>query len=259
MYHTAAFAYIKGRSTIDAVKHHQINASKWFGKYDLHNFFGSTTMEFVLQQFSMVFPYSEVLKYPAGREELTKALDLAFLDGVLPQGTPLSPLITNTMMIPFDFELSKVLREFGDNQFVYTRYADDFIISSKKDFNPKTVESMIVSVLKQFHAPFSLNEKKTRYGSSSGRNWNLGVMLNKDNKITIGSKRKRNFRAALFNYAIACKSGHPWPVSDIQVLLGQYSYYKMVEGDEIDYVVSGIGDKFSMDLVRKMKEDISQN
>ena len=37
LYHTSAFAYIKKRSTIDCVKRHQMNESKWFGKYDLHN------------------------------------------------------------------------------------------------------------------------------------------------------------------------------------------------------------------------------
>ena len=31
LYHTSAFAYIKGRCTIDAVKRHQQNESRWFG------------------------------------------------------------------------------------------------------------------------------------------------------------------------------------------------------------------------------------
>jgi len=30
LYHTTAFAYIRGRSTIDAIKRHQRNESKWF-------------------------------------------------------------------------------------------------------------------------------------------------------------------------------------------------------------------------------------
>lgn len=32
LYHTSAFAYIKKRCTVDAVKRHQKNESKWFGK-----------------------------------------------------------------------------------------------------------------------------------------------------------------------------------------------------------------------------------
>ena len=130
LYHTSAFAYIKHRCTVDAVKRHQSNQSKWFAKLDLHDFFGSTTLDFVMSMFSMVFPFSEVVKIPEGKAQLRKALELAFLDGGLPQGTPISPLITNVMMIPVDFKLSKAFRDYDKQQFVYTRYADDFIISS---------------------------------------------------------------------------------------------------------------------------------
>lgn len=37
------------------------------------------------------------------------------------------------MMIPVDFKLSNTLRNFEKQSFIYTRYADDFIISSKYD------------------------------------------------------------------------------------------------------------------------------
>ncbi len=91
LYHTAAYAYIKGRCTIDAVKRHQANESKWFLKTDFSNFFGSTTPEFLNRMLSMIFPFSEVVKDFNGKTELEKALSLAFLDGGLPQGTPISP------------------------------------------------------------------------------------------------------------------------------------------------------------------------
>ena len=131
LYHTSAFAYIKNRCTVDAVKRHQANESKWFGKFDLSNFFGNTTMDFVLQQFAMIFPFSEVMKTERGKSALRTALELAFLNGGLPQGTPISPTITNIMMIPIDFKLSNGFRNFNDQSFVYTRYADDFIVSSR--------------------------------------------------------------------------------------------------------------------------------
>ena len=47
LYHTTAFAYVRGRSTIDAIKKHQRNESKWFLKLDFSDFFGSTTPVFV--------------------------------------------------------------------------------------------------------------------------------------------------------------------------------------------------------------------
>jgi hypothetical protein len=256
LYHTAAYAYVRGRCTVDAVRRHQSNESKWFGKYDLHNFFGSTTKEFLLGQLAMIFPFSEIMIYPAGREELSKAVDLAFLDGVLPQGTPLSPLLTNLMMIPVDFELSRVLRRDRRNAFVYTRYADDFIISSKKDFDPAEVERTICSVLERFSAPFSINSKKTRYGSSAGSNWNLGVMLNKENQITIGWKRKRQFAAMLCSYASDAANGNHWPVEQIQSMYGHFSYYHMVEPDAMDDIVRHINEKLHMDVIAQIKRDL---
>ena len=170
LYHTSAFAYVRGRSTIDAVKRHQQNQSRWFAKYDLSNFFGSTTLGFVMNMFSMIFPFSEVCRSPIGKAQLERALELAFLDGGLPQGTPISPLITNIMMIPADHLLSNELRDHNKQHFVYTRYADDFIISSQYDFSFREIEDFIRTCLQHFGAPFTIKPEKTRYGSSAGKN-----------------------------------------------------------------------------------------
>jgi len=256
LYHTSAFAYVKGRSTIDAIKRHQKNESKWFGKYDLSNFFGSTTLDFVMQQLGYIFPFSEIVKYPIGRSELMKALELAFLNGGLPQGTPISPLITNVMMIPIDFKLSNELRSFEKQSFIYTRYADDFIVSSKYDFDFKRVERWIVEVLAEFNASFTIKAEKTRYGSSAGRNWNLGVMLNKDNNITIGHKKKRQFQSMLYNYIMDKRNGILWDLHDIQVMSGLRSYYHMVEPTAIDNIINHINEKMGVNVLRLIKEDL---
>lgn len=256
LYHTSAFAYIKHRCTVDAVKRHQSNQSKWFAKLDLHDFFGSTTLDFVMSMFSMVFPFSEVVKIPEGKAQLRKALELAFLDGGLPQGTPISPLITNVMMIPVDFKLSKAFRDYDKQQFVYTRYADDFIISSKYDFDVHKVEKLVVDTLKSFGAPFSINASKTRYGSSAGRNWNLGVMLNKDNEITVGYKKKRQFQSMMYNYINDKRNGVEWPREDIMAMQGLHSYYWMVEPEAIDAIVLHTNEKLGVDVIRTIKEDL---
>ena len=256
LYHTSSFAYIENRSTIKAMQRHQANESKWFGKFDLSNFFGNTTMEFVMNQFSMIFPFSEVIKVPRGKQELEKALELAFLNGGLPQGTPVSPTITNIMMIPVDFKLANGFRNFGGKPFVYTRYADDFTISCKFDFNCGDVQQFIVDTLKSFGSPFTLNPEKTRYGSSAGRNWNLGLMLNADNELTVGYKKKRRFQAMLSSYVLDRQNGHPWSLEDIQVLDGYRNYYRMVEGETIDRIVAHVGEKYKVDIVKLLKEDL---
>lgn len=256
LYHTSAFAYIKSRSTIDAIKRHQANESRWFGKYDLSNFFGSTTLEYVLHMFSMIFPFSEVIKDEIGKKELTMALELAFLDGGLPQGTPISPTITNIMMIPVDFKLANGLRNFKNQRFIYTRYADDFQISSRYTFSFREVEQFIKDTLNEFGAPFQINSSKTRYGSSAGRNWNLGVMLNGNNKITIGYKKKRQFQAMLSSYIMDKKNDKGWDKSDVRIMEGYRNYYRMVEGETIDKIIEHISQKFNVDVVEMIKQDL---
>ena len=257
MYHTTAFAYIRGRSTIDAIKRHQRNESKWFLKLDFADFFGSTTPVFVMDMLSQVFPFSELVKYRAGREELQKALSLCFLNDGLPQGTPISPFITNVMMIAIDHQISNRLRSFDNRRFVYTRYADDLLISCKIDFNPDSVQKFVIDTLAEFNAPFSIKTEKTRYGSSAGRNWNLGLMLNKENQITIGHKRKKEFKAMLDNYLRDRGTDSKWPYHDIQVLSGLISYYRMVEKDYIDYLLRQYSEKHRVDIRQCIKEDLS--
>jgi hypothetical protein len=257
LYHTTAFAYVKGRSTIDAIKRHQRNESKWFLKLDFSNFFGSTTLEFIINMLSMIFPFSEIVKRNEGAEELKKALSLCFLNGGLPQGTPISPFLTNVMMIAVDHKLSNSLRNFDNRRFVYTRYADDLLISCKIDFDKNKVQQFVIDTLAEFNAPFSIKSEKTRYGSAAGRNWNLGLMLNNENKITVGHKRKKEFKAMLDNYIRDWKSGNGWTLGDIQVLSGLISYYRMVERDYIDYLIKQCGEKHGADIEKIIKADLS--
>ena len=257
LYHTSAFAYVKHRCTLDSVKRHQQNESKWFCKLDFKDFFGSTTPEFTLKMFSEIYPFSEVVKSEYGSDALRDALSLAFLNGGLPQGTPISPLITNVIMIPIDYKLSTLFREFNKQRFIYTRYADDILVSSRYDFNFHTVEDEIVKTLREFGAPLTLNQSKTRYGSSAGANWNLGLMLNKDNKITVGREKKRLFKAQLTSYVLDGKNGRSWSKNDVQVLEGLRNYYRMIEKETIDHIVEHLSQKFGVNILQMIKHDLS--
>ena len=254
-YHTTAFAYVKGRCTVDAVKRHQQNESKWFVKLDFSNFFGSTTEAFVYNMFSDIFPFCQITVSERGANALKKALSLCFLNGGLPQGTPISPFLTNVMMIPIDHQISNDLRR-EDAHYIYTRYADDMLISSRVDFDPHSIELYVLGVLDKYRAPFSLNTSKTRYGSSAGRNWNLGVMLNKDNQITIGYKNKRQFKAMCTSYINDNKNDNPWEKHDVQVFAGLLSYYRMIEKEYFDHIIEQYNQKFLFDIEARIKQDL---
>ena len=251
-YHTTAFAYIHGRSTIDSVKRHQKNNSRWFLKLDAQGFFPSTTEKFLMDMLCSLYPFCVFVNHPGCKEALEKALSLCFLNGGLPQGTPTSPMLTNMMMIPIDHEISKMCREYSPH-LCYTRYADDILISSQLSFHWTDVQKKVMEILDKFSAPFKLNASKTRYGSSAGRNWNLGVMLNKDNKITIGHAKKKIFKAMIFQFMNDYNNGTMWDLDDVQHFLGLYSYYRMVEGEEIDKIVNGYSEKFNRDVLATAK------
>lgn len=263
--HAAAYAYVKNRSSVDAAKVHQWNKSKWYLKTDISGFFPNTTPEFVWNALSMIYPFCLIMECKSGREELRKALSLCFLDGGLPMGTPISPMLTNLIMIPFDFEFSKFLRSLQNpennpdekgRRFAYTRYADDMNISCGIEFDKSFIIRKIENLFRLFGASYIIKDEKTHYGPSYHKNWVLGVMINKDNQITIGYKKKRNFEAMLFNYAKDRKSGTYWPLEQLQYALGLMSYYRMVNKESIDGVIIRYSQKFGFDIEATMKKDL---
>lgn len=256
MYHTTAFAYVPNRCTVDALRRHQANQSKWFLKTDFHNFFGSTTPEFVKQMLMMIFPFSEIYKSQEGERVLDRALDLCFLNGGLPQGTPISPMLTNLMMIPIDHTVSNELRDRNGIHYVYTRYADDMLISSKVNFQWTGIVQYINEVLERFQAPFRLHPDKTRYGSANGHNFNLGLILNDKNEITIGYKKKWAFRGQLFEYIQRHLRQETISLREVQQMSGVLSYYRSIEPEFWRNVIRRLNEKCKVDLDKMIDADL---
>ena len=260
LYHTAAFAYCKERSTLLCMKRHQANKSNWFLKIDFSDFFGNTNKDFVISKLSQIVPYNMILSHPKGREMFLEALDICFKDGGLPQGTTTSPMLTNLAMIPFDHELSKRLHKQG---FVYTRYADDMQISHQKKFDPEKVQEIIKSVLSDLDMPFHIKDEKTRFGSCAGRNWNLGLMLNKDNKITIGHKTHKLMKARVHAFLMDEKNKRPWSKHDVEILAGQIAYMKSIEPQTVQYITTHLSHKvglqFDKIISKRLKMENTHN
>lgn len=243
LYHTAAFAYVKGRSIVDCVSKHKKNESKWYLKTDFSGFFPNTTLDYTMKMMSMIFPMSEVCKSEKGYNALKTALSLGFLNGGLPQGTTLSPALTNIISIPMDHALFNALAK---KNIVYTRYADDMHISAVNKFPYKDVVNLIRETLKEFGAPYELKDEKTHFGSRAGRNWNLGLMVNKDNNITVGYRNKKYFKAAMTNLILDTKNGKLWDVGDVMHLRGQLSFYEMVEPEYFKGTLKRLGEKWNV-------------
>ncbi len=245
LYHTSAYAYIKSRSTTQAVWKHQENESNWFYHTDASGFFPSTTLEFTMRMISMIFPLSEVCKVPEGYEALKKALSLGFLNGGLPQGTKLSPALTNLVAIPIDH---RIFNDLAHRRYVYTRYADDIHISCKQSFDKDKMTKYIQGVFKEFGAPWILKPEKTHYGSRKGHNFILGMCLNANNDITTGWRAKRDFKGMTNNLIMDYKNNKRWSQDDIQSYSGLLSYYKMVEKEYFENLIAHFNAKYNVNV-----------
>lgn len=243
--HKAAHAYVKNRSTITAMEVHQKNNSNWYLQIDLKDFFNSITGEWLKNMLLEVFPFKYI-----GDEDLNDIIKASLLNGTLPQGSHLSPLLTNLAMIPIDHQLTEKLHNYKGHHYVYTRYADDITISCKEKFDPEEIMQIIRGIFRTWNVPFRINNDKTRFGSKSGRNYHLGLIINKDNQISVGHEKNQKFRAMIFNF---CTVGEEWEKRDVQKMLGLISYYKAIEPDFVEKVLNKYNTKFGINIMSKAK------
>jgi RNA-directed DNA polymerase len=197
-YHSAAFAYIKGKSAVQCARVHE-NA-QWLVKIDIQDFFHHIDERMIYWSFLErgVKPYSSFLlarlltrvaydwqeitkelprKYKRNRRHsLTKKYDVYGKRlGFLPQGSPTSGAISNLVSFDLDNRLSAVA---AANSLIYTRYADDIIFSSESEFD----RSLAERALKEAQAVirkkgFKVNEGKTRIIPPGARKKILGVLV----------------------------------------------------------------------------------
>ena len=239
--HKAAHAYVAERSTITAMKEHQKNESKWFLQLDLKNFFNSINEDFLRKMLKEVYPFKFVMK-----ENMDAIIKAALLNGSLPQGSHLSPTLTNLIMVPIDHMITENLNNYKKKHYVYTRYADDITISCKYKFDWREIKQVVESVFEVWDVPFKINEEKTRFGSSAGRNYHVGLILNKDNQISVGHEKNNKFKAMIFNF---CTTGEAWEIHDVQKMLGLISYYKSIEPDFVKKIINKYNKKFNIDIM----------
>lgn len=267
-YHQNAYAYISGRDTIGDVAKHQRAVNNWFTKLDFHGFFPSTNLDFILRMFRMVYPFNLIMSRNDGHLQLKTALEFCMLEGGLPQGSPISPWITNVMMIPFDYEFAAATNNFVTGykrkdgkeytqRYTVTRYADDIIVSAKFDYKSKLLEDLVVKILNDFKAPFELNKKKTHYGSRAGHNYLLGVCLNADNEIKVGFKKNKLMKATIDNYIEDKMAGVTWDLDRLNTFNGNLSYYSHVEKGSMDYMIDWFNRKYKINLLEMVRADLA--
>jgi len=119
---------------------------------------------------------------------------LACYNGILPQGSPLSPLITNIICQALDTYMVKFAKHY---RCYYSRYADDITFSSNKNvFKNDKFQSDLKNLIQS--QGFRINSKKTRIQKSTQRQEVTGIIVNQ--KSNLRRPYIKNVRAMLHNW-----------------------------------------------------------
>lgn len=118
----SAHAFVKGKSILTNAKEHIRKDRFWILRMDVSNFFESIEISDVKKIFEHMGYSVEVASVLAS---------LCCQNGILRQGFSTSPTLTNIYMNEFDAILKEFLNGFPEYKFVYTRYADDIIVSGR--------------------------------------------------------------------------------------------------------------------------------
>lgn len=237
-------AFLVGQSIVANARPHC--RKKYVFNIDLENFFGTITFRRV-RGMLMAKPYS------LSPETASVIAHLTTVDGLLPQGAPSSPVISNMICASLDRELYSLAKR---HRAVYTRYADDMTFSfytpiqyvprglvewCELDGKPNHYSSKVGHELAAVIATqgFKINEDKVRLQGERERQLVTGLVTNQKPNVPRPYIRKT---AALihsvekFGLEVSTsifKEKNPNTTANIEThLQGRLLYIKQVVGEE---------------------------
>ncbi len=115
-----AFGSVKGKDNISNAQQH--TSGRHFFSVDLKSFFPSINNHMV---------YDALIDYKFSPDVSRILTRLTTYKGVLPQGTPTSPMLANLVFVSTGQKLVELI---GTKPITFTSFLDDFTFSSKADF-----------------------------------------------------------------------------------------------------------------------------
>lgn len=243
----SAHAFIKGRDNVTNARMHKY--SNYIVKIDLKNFFKSIKKELLEKHLTLLSPFAIIKVFPTYTHTslissfLDTLLEISTLNGSLPQGSPLSPMLSNLFMTTIDYQIKQLLKtDPVSNKFVvYTRYADDLTFSSTAPINLKKLIKHIQSVLPY---PIRINKKKIKYLNIKNRTFVTGVKLNQNHDATFGHEKKKQLKHDLFKLFMSRKED-TLDLEHAQRVLGRWAYLHKIEPDYAKYLARKYLTKFN--------------
>ncbi|MGM1428545.1 reverse transcriptase domain-containing protein [Sphingobacterium lactis] len=241
----------------NAIRHKN---SKYVLNLDLKNFFHSITYNRVLGLFK-AFPFN------LDREVSGILARLCCFDDRLPQGSPVSPIITNLICRALDTKFTTICEELKCQ---YTRYADDITISTRRKHFPTQigivtesdefeVSPLLINIFKKNN--FYLNKEKIRFQNFMCRQVVTGLTVNKKVNINrIYLKKVRAILNAIENFGIEKAMEQHFSLNNIPINRRNYSksvayFLKRVVG-KISFIgfVKGQDNETYKNLFKRIKK-----
>lgn len=238
--HDSSYAYIKGRSIKDNALVH--SHCDYLLKMDFHNFFNSITPSILRK----CLVQNEIL---ITEYDINKIEQLIFWNPskkrygklILSVGSPISPLISNAIMYPFDKFISETCTKNGIR---YTRYADDITFSTNRDNVLHNIPELVEHVLnKIYFGQIIINKRKTFFSSKKHNRHVTGITLTNDNKVSIGRSRKRYISSLVFRYI-----NKNLDIDDINHMKGMLAFAYNIE----PMFIHRLSHKYKVNIVEKI-------
>lgn len=222
--HRSAHGFVPARSTVTNAEPHV--GAAIIVKMDLLDFFPSIHYRRVVGLFEELGYPTEAAEALAGvctyRPKLADGRMV--WPGLLPQGAPSSPAITNLICRRLDARLSALAKKAGAT---YTRYADDLTFSFASE--PDKVGRFLwwVDQICQQEG-FTENTKKRRIFRKSSQQRVTGIVVNEH--LSVPRKLRRRFRAILSNVKKNGVAAEARGRDDLEAYLhGFAAYVRMIQ------------------------------
>ncbi len=187
------YSYRKGVNPHNVALAHA--RSRAFLQTDIQNFFGSIGRSLIkstiLSQHHKI-PVSDLHSY------VERILEVITIDGFLPVGFPTSPPLSNVCLTPFDNDLEDYCSSVN---LIYTRYADDIVVSGRNREALYGVESKLNELLAlHFDGNLRLNNAKRKLTTVGRKTSILGMVVLPNGRVTIDIELKKKVEVLLHFY-----------------------------------------------------------
>ena len=214
--HEKCYGFRKGRSIYDNARLHV--GKECVLNMELKDFFPSIKQKDVFNIFYKK-GYTKKVSYYFSKL-LTK-------NGVLPQGSPASPMISNIVARHLDVRLNNLAKRYNAE---YSRYADDITFSGNS--NVKNMIPVVTQIIQEEH--FCVNEDKIRYAYYYQRQEVTGLIVNE--KVSIPKKYLKELYKEIYFCRKFGVTSHLEKINNHKSFFKDYIYgkayfVKMVDGE----------------------------